>query len=387
MGFNKLAARAAKNERERPKQRDSSDGFVPTTDKELKEIHKRARARDEAKELGKRVKRESPRRDKERGTPRGTMEIKNALLSNQPIKVYRPQLFSRFVEICKDRDMAPPAYREYEDRKKADATFLYDIQVCCAKMPWQRLSELLSLGTGKPMPTRDWAEAFHCALWMMHSAFGNRQDFLDKHKNHVLDRIEDLDALEEWPVAAHKRRSTKRNTEDEELDMTLERRNASMRASARDDEDDEDEDEENTKKGRDEDEDEDDEDEKPRKKKAAKKASKPAKKSSRKDDDEDDEDDKPARKKRSSKDEDDDEDEKPARRGGGAVKLEPSTVLKKGSKKRTKSGAKQKLYELVPAKGIKLKALLEACDEEDISVSKAKKWLPSMVKKGYLAVA
>jgi hypothetical protein len=358
VGFNKIAAQAAQRK----------DGFVPTTDKELKEIRKRAAARDEERTLGKRVKHESSRRDKERGVPRDTLGIKNALLSNQPIRVFRPQLFARFVELCKEREMPPPAYHEYEPRKKADANFLYDIQACCARVPWQRLSELLALGCGKPIPTRDWAEAFHCVLWMMHSAFGVRSNFLDKHKDHVMDRIEDMEALDEWPVTAHKR---KRNRE-EETDMTLEQRNASMRARARDDEDDEDdEDEEDSKaRSRDEnDEDEDDEDERPARKKkaaAAKKSSKPAKKSSRNkgDDEGDDEDEKPARKKRSA----------------GAVKLEPSTVIRV-VKTRDGGGAKGKLFALLTKKGAKYKDILAKAEDEELPAGKVKKWIAGWVGK------
>jgi hypothetical protein len=67
--------------------------------------------------------------------------------------------------------------------------------------------------------------------------------------------------------------------------------------------------------------------------------------------------------------------------------LTPISEITLGSKKRDKTGPKQKLYNLVPKRGhIAFRALLTAAEKEGLPPVKVRKWLPAWAKKGYIAI-
>ena len=76
--------------------------------------------------------------------------------------------------------------------------------------------------------------------------------------------------------------------------------------------------------------------------------------------------------------------EKPAK--AAATALNPFDVLKPGAKKRDKSGTKQKVYDMVTRKGITYRALLTAAEKEGMPMARVKLWIPSWVRRGYLAI-
>lgn len=69
-----------------------------------------------------------------------------------------------------------------------------------------------------------------------------------------------------------------------------------------------------------------------------------------------------------------------------APPLTPLDVLKPGEKKRDKTGTKQKVYNLVTRKGITYRGLLAAAEKEGLPTDRVKLWVPSWVRRGYLAV-
>ena len=65
----------------------------------------------------------------------------------------------------------------------------------------------------------------------------------------------------------------------------------------------------------------------------------------------------------------------------------PISEITLGSKKRDKTGPKQKLYNLVPKRGhITFRALLAAAEKEGLSPDKVRKWVPAWAKKGYITI-
>lgn len=69
----------------------------------------------------------------------------------------------------------------------------------------------------------------------------------------------------------------------------------------------------------------------------------------------------------------------------GSVKLADSSTITK-VKDREKGGGKSKLLNMIPKKGITLKALVEAASEHDVSASKVKSWVNSLASYGYVAI-
>lgn len=67
--------------------------------------------------------------------------------------------------------------------------------------------------------------------------------------------------------------------------------------------------------------------------------------------------------------------------------LTPISEITLGSKKRDKTGPKQKLYNLVPKRGhITFRALLAAAEKEGLPPVKVRKWVPAWAKKGYITI-
>lgn len=387
---------------------------MPTTKKELRQIEKRARARDAERSTERAKKATEGMRGK---YPAGWRNIREYLLQNRKVKVFRPQFFDLLIEYIKDNGEKPPAYNLWETKQDADASFRYDMQCCVARMSWMQCAKLVHVGVGVPIPTRDQSEAWHCLMQVLFSAFDIVEDVEDENGKQHWVTIKNRDALDEWPIMPRKRKS---NKEDDK--MFADENNRKLRASAGDDED---EDDEAPKKGRggdDEDEDEDekpkrkakatkrkakdededdepprrkkkvvdedeDEDEKPTRKRRASKDDededdeKPAKRRrAAKDDDEDEEDDKPVRKRRAAKDDEDDEDEKPEK-----VVIKDNTIVAK-IKERDKGGPKSKVLALIPKKGISIKELTIDAKEEGIASSKIKEFITFLLKYEYIKV-
>lgn len=349
------------------------------------------------------------------------------------MKVLRPQFFDGLIKMIKESGHKPPAYCFYLKERKADAKFMFDMQSALARLSWMQLSQLIAIGLGRPVATREYIEAFDFTVLLVVWAL-NVRNYLNGTKDSGSVRIKDREALDEWPVS--RSRKSKKATTEEDEDMDPKEQKASLQAMAaksrdkdKDDEDEEDEDDEDEdedekpkkgkkkkakKKGKakdddedDEDEDEDDEDEdededddedeKPKKGKG--KGGRFGKKKSKSKDDDDDED----------EDEDDEEDDKSSRRKSKGSKKESS--VKKSSKKsaekgeakaavkigdsttvsflkkRPGGGPKSDLIKMIPKKGIKVKALLATAKEEGLNTGKVKKWLPLFVKRGFIKAA
>jgi len=359
MGFNSAV-------KDRPK-------FVPTTPKELRAIEKRAKEREKAK----REKPEEPR-SKHRW-PRGATAIRAALAQRQPVFIRRGEMFDTLVDMCKTAGMKPPAYRLYEKTKDADASFMFDLQQVLARLNWRQLAEVVDKAVGVPVPSRTFSDAFWFAMQVIVQAFEVENYLESKKGEQTWIKINDRDALEQWPIPGRKRKSSSDNEETEMLVDEDNRRKLSARG------DDEEEEDEVAEDDGDEDEDEnDDGDEKPaRKKPAAKKKAGGfggKKKRVAKDDDDDEEDSKPTRKRRAVKDDDDDEDDAPAK----VVLSEKSIVAK--VKERDKGGPKSKLLALIPKKGISVKELTAAAKEEGIAAGKVKPFVTFLEKYEYIKI-
>ena len=357
MGFNKIAAR------------ENDKAFKPSTSEDLKNYKRRAREKKKAKRSEEEKEDLKSDRKVKRKLPRGTEAVKMALEQNQRVRTFNPQLFEKFLEHVKMLELSKPAYKLYIRKDQRDAAFMYEIQVCLAKMNWQQLTQLISIGTDTPIPTKSWTDAFHKALNVMISAF-DVVDYLQTSKKDDYCRIRDREALDAWPVNVRQRRSGSTNEEDD--DMHTDENNRSLRALAGDDDDDDDDDK-SSKRGRsrdnDDDDDEDDEDEKPRKSFGKGKKKSPSK----------EKDEKPARKRRAAKDDDDDEDEKEE------VTLTDRTQLLK-AKDRDKGGFKTKLLDLLSTrKATSLKDLYAKADEEFGAGSrKVKKTVETLIGFGYI---
>lgn len=366
MGFNKIAAKSSNGGKE----------FKPTTPRELKEIARRAREKQRAKKEEKEDDKEERKQKKK--LPRGAEAVKLALEQNQKVRTFNPQLFEKFLEHVHMLDLKKPAYRMYVPTKERDATFMYEIQVCLAKMSWQQLGQLIGVGVDAPVPTKSWTDAFHKALNVMISAF-DVVDYLQSGKGSDYCKIKDREALDAWPVSVRQRRSG--STNEEEDDMHTDENNRKLRALSSDDDD---EDEDESPKGRrasKDDDDDEDEDEKPRGKRAsAKSFGKGVGKKKRASRDED-EDEKPRRKAKASKSngkEDDDEEED--------VELNDRSLLVK-VKDRDKGGIKTTVLDLVPQrKAATLKDIVAKAKEEGISPTKARKIIETLHGYGYIRV-
>ena len=77
--------------------------FVPTTRKELKQIAKRAKAREEGKREVKKSRKEDRHEKVNSKLPRGVDAIKSALMQCLPVKVFKPQLFDQYLEFYKEQ--------------------------------------------------------------------------------------------------------------------------------------------------------------------------------------------------------------------------------------------------------------------------------------------
>lgn len=325
--------------------------FVPTTPKELKEISRRAAQREAERVEQRKVKESKPRHKRLSGAA-----LREALLERTEFHVYRSNLFDKFLEIVKDLEMPKPRYKSYLPEEQADGEFMFDIASVLARMSWMQLNDLVRAAVTtdeRPigLATRDYSEALHFATHCIYLALGVVE------KKGML-RLTDRSVLDDWPVVDRKRPSK----EDKMSELEMQRRNAAMKASAVDDEE-EDEPEEDEDEAE-----EEEEDEKPARgkfgkgagKKKVSKATKPAKAS--------------AKTTKSST--------KPAE---GTLVLKDATLIKK-AKPREGGGPKGKFYNLVPKKGIALKALLSEAKEAGIDAARAKTWIPMMIKNGYLSV-
>lgn len=65
------------------------------------------------------------------------------------------------------------------------------------------------------------------------------------------------------------------------------------------------------------------------------------------------------------------------------TEFKDSTTLFKGEP-RKKGGPKQKLLELIPRKGIALKALVKAAGEAELPVKKVKAWIKILHNNGFI---
>lgn len=386
MGFNKIE-QAATRKGGKDNQHRSKEGFVPSTNKELKQYERNARDAEVRRAKEKAARKDVDRRV--RKLPGRQREVIIALQQNEQVRVLKPQFFDALIATCKDNDMRPPAYCEYMQPREADGQFMFDMQAILSRMSWMQLQKLTDIGLGFPVPVASWVEAFRNVLQLVISAFDVRNYLSQKKETQQTEKIHDREALDEWPIPGRKRKSKDHETVKERSEMLVDHNNRKLRAMADDDED-EDEDETTSKKrrGADDDEDEDEDDEPPARKSKTKAKSKGrADADEEEEDDEDEEETKMKTKSKGKKTKAADSEPKAKRKAAPAAKLEPGSVIKKTSKTREGGGAKGELYNLVTKKGIKFKDLLAAAEEAELPVGKVKKWVPMMIKNGFLAIA
>lgn len=431
-----MAFTKQKKSKEQPKDdtceeepRTQSKKFEATTNDELKQIAKRARKSERKRADAKAAKKEIATGDR---VPRLKGDaLRDALVARSKFKVYANNFFNKFIEIVKENNGQKPRYRSYMKSDAAQGQFMFEIATCLSRMSWPQLTELLHsavTSTDHPvgLATKSWSEVSAFVNHCMHLALG-----VVEKKGRL--RLSDPSVLDDWPVEERKRKSK----EDEYMRFNEEdqdRKNTAMQAAGRKDDDEEDDDEddeedsddeyeESDDEESDEDSDDDDADDDEDDEKSSKRSSKSAKKkrgfgkstSKSKDDsdddeesdddeddsDDEDEDDKPKKSKRKEKEvsskkakkaaKPDKSEKKSAKktvkkeRAERPAKLEvkDSTVLFKGDP-REKGGPKKKLLELIPKKGIALKALQSAAKEAGLPVAKVKAWVIYLHGYGYI---
>jgi hypothetical protein len=221
--------------------------FKPSTREDLR-AYRKAGKRAERKRMKEKMARRSGGKD---GIPRYRGDrLRQALLGREHFKIFKGNLFNKFIEFCKELGIPKPRYRSYlEPERTAQGQFIYEVNSALSRMNWNQMTELLHTAvTTSEHPvgvaTRNWTEALSFVRHCLHTALGVVE------KKGTL-RLSDPGVLEDWPVSERRRKSSKED--DSMLTEELERRNAAMMAASRNKDEDDDEDEE--------DEDEDDEDE------------------------------------------------------------------------------------------------------------------------------
>lgn len=433
MGFNKMIKKSKKQKLKESKKEDvkraaSSDGFVPSTDEDLKRYARNGRKNKEARAEGKASR------------SKGTVLLRGSEASGQyrdmfarhdKFEILDGRVIEKFVELIKDMGMKVPRYREYLPRKEADGQFVFEVNHCLARLSWIQLSEIVNAAVNRPVVTREYSEAYNFAA---HALIRLALGVTD---NDGIYKLADLEVLERWPaetlkrpkkedrmskkeaakVASGKLKAGKAKAEDEEdedledgdeeAEDEVEDEDEEEDEDAEDGDDDDDEDGDEDKDSEDgdsddeesEDEESDDEDEDkpaPKAKRSAKAAKEKTVKKSKEKASERSRPEKMKLKKpipkagkkekvgKVAKAAKPEKSEKKAR-GNGAVKIGADTVLAK-VKDRSKGGSKTTVLNMMPKKGITLAKLQAAAKEEGIGAAKVLKWSQGFVKRGLAKV-